>query len=347
MRQFPYAGLPVAQVWKRAVSDVPAAEIDPQGPAKWRIGKEARIASAGSCFARRIADRLREAGYHYFVTEPGGGYSARYGDIYTALQLAQLARRAIGDFVPAEPAWEKGGRFYDPLRPREQPGGFASVAAMEAERRRHLEAVLRLLSESDVFIFTLGLTEVWCSRADRTAFPLCPGAGIGVFDDRRYAFRNLSVDETVQSLEDFLETVWALNPSLRILLTVSPVPLAVTAEPRHVIQSTVYSKAVLRVAAEQVRRRYEQVDYFAAYEMVANGIDGLDHYDPDRREVSEAAVDRVMGSFFAAYGNGEAEPAALPTLELTTEMVAAAAASRTAAEDPCDELYLAQHVTTG
>lgn len=135
--KFPYAGLPPHQVWKRAVSDARRDEIDPQMAPAFRIDRTTKIASAGSCFAARIADRLREAGYTYFVTETGGSYSARYGDIYTTLQLAQLAARAVGIFAPAEPAWKRRGRYFDPLRPRVEPDGYASVRELETARAIH------------------------------------------------------------------------------------------------------------------------------------------------------------------------------------------------------------------
>jgi len=353
---FPYAGLPREQVWKHAVSALPAGSIDPQGRARFTIARNLRIASAGSCFARRVAAGLRSAGYDYFVTETGpadaspswrdahhyGTYSARYGDIYTTLHLLQLAQRALGTFVPDEPAWERAGRYHDPFRPRIEPDGFASREALDADRRAHLDAVRRLLSESDIFIFTLGLTEVWCSRSDGSAFPLCPGAGIGTFSDDRYVFRNLSVDDNVRYLEEFLALAWSLNPRLRIVLTVSPVPLVATLEPHHVVQSTVYSKSVLRVAAETLRSKYPAVDYFAAYEMVAFGFDGADHFTDDRRDVRDDVVDRVIRSFIAAFTGGDTS--VLPRIELALGDVAAHA-HPIPGYDPCDDVFADGFIT--
>jgi hypothetical protein len=342
--KFPYAGLPNFQIWARAVADRPEGFIDPQHAARFTIDRSLRISSAGSCFAQRIAERLRDAGYNYFVTEPGpmwetpeelaarsfGAYSARFGDIYTTLQLLQLAQRAVGEFSPQEPPWPFKGGVVDPLRPRVEPQGFASPAELEADRAEHLAAVRRMLAESDVFVFTMGLTETWCCTADDTALPLCPGAGIGTFDAQRYAFRNLTVDENVRYFEAFLQIAWRLNPGLRVILTVSPVPLAATMEPRHVVQSTVWSKSVLRVAAEEIRSRHEAVDYFPSYEIVAGGFDGHDGFEPDRRSVSTPAVDRVMLSFFHAYAaQGQRPPAALLPQAVVPKPE----------NDVCDEVY--------
>jgi hypothetical protein len=187
-----------------------------------------------------------------------------------------------------------------------------------------------MLRESDVFVFTMGLTETWVCAADGAALPLCPGAGIGTFDPDRYAFVNLTVDENVRYLEEFLQIAWALNPRLRVILTVSPVPLAATMEPRHVIQSTVWSKSVLRVAAETIRQRHAAVDYFPSYEIVAGAFDGVDGFEPDRRSVNSAAVDRVMRSFFRAYA---------PDGEVPVEALLAPAIVPKPADDVCDEVY--------
>ncbi len=343
--RFPYAGLPDHQIWKRAVSETAPSARDPQHRPAFTIDRSTRIASAGSCFALKIAESLRGAGYTYLITEPGSGYSARYGDIYTTLQLAQLARRCIGEYAPLEPPWPAQGRYLDPFRPRIHPGGYATVKELETDRAAHLQAVKRLLTESDVFIFTLGLTEVWCSKDDGAALPICPGAGVGTFDSERYVFRNLTVEETIRAFDDFLAVARALNPMLRIILTVSPVPLAATMEPRHVVQSTVYSKSVLRVAAEALRAKDPLIEYFASYEMVAGGFSGVDNYEADRREVNEAAVRRVMRSFFHAFaGEVPAEGAAndLPTIDFVPGQ--AGDPVFVAAKDPCDEAYMAQFI---
>lgn len=349
--RFPYAGLPARQQWKRAVASVPRSAIDPGGVARARLAPGARIASAGSCFAERIAERLDASSYAYVRTERPSRYSARYGEVYTTVQLAQLAERAVGLFEPAEPAWHAGGRVFDPFRPRVEPEGYADEAAMLADRARHLASVRELFATADVFIVTLGLTEAWVSRTDGAAFPLCPGAGVGRFDAEAYAFRNFDVTENIEALERFRAILRSVNPAARIILTVSPVPLAATYEDRHIVQSVVYSKSVLRVAAETMRRRYDDVDYFAAYEIAATGFDGEDHYGADRRDVTPATVDRIMASFFATFGTesvgatGDAPATALPEVPFSLDLVMAGSGGGSGgADDPCLEGYLERFI---
>jgi GSCFA family len=325
---FPYAALPAYQNWRSAVSAQPdGAAIDPQGPVKFRFAPSARIASAGSCFAQRLAVRLRELGLGYVVAEPGGEpLSARYGNVYTSRQLVQLLERALRRFDPLERVWTAPEGFLDPFRPGIEDGAFPSVAAVEANRAAHLAAVRSLLSNVDAFLFTLGLTEVWVDRRDGAAFPVVPGRGRGVFDPGRYALVNLGVDDVQADLERFIALFGEINPSGKLILTVSPVPVAATMTSTHVVRASLYSKSVLKVAAENVAARHAHVDYFAAYDTVMQNL-GAERLFDGRKPTDEIA-DRVVRFFVRDYFGGAV---ALPPPQR------AQPAQPRGAERPCDE----------
>jgi len=314
----PYQSLPPEAYWAKSVADRPAADIEVQHEPRFRIDFTTPIASAGSCFAQHIARWLDANGYNYLVAESGppdiapdlrrsrgyGLYSARFGNVYTALQLVQLFDRAYGELAPEEPPWRRGDGFVDPFRPRVET--FPSVKALFADREQHFAAVRRMFETCGVLIFTLGLTEAWLSRADGSVFPICPGAGAGTFSDDRYEFVNFGVEEVAAHLEAFTERLRRVNPQARLILSVSPVPLAATIEQRPVLQSTVYSKSVLRVAAQQVRDRHEHIEYFASYEMVSHPFRPENAFAADRRTVTDAVVSEVMNIFSSSFTDGRA-----------------------------------------
>jgi hypothetical protein len=279
---------------------------------KFRINASERVATAGSCFAQHIARHLTKSGFNYYVTEQAhpltpaafrekynyGVFSARYGNIYTSRQLVQLFDRAYGQFTPRENVWNgPDGRFFDPFRPNIQPAGFASEAELRADRNQHFAAVRRMFETLDVFVFTLGLTEGWTSVEDGAAFPLCPGVVAGTFDATRHRFVNLTTEEVVADVEAFLQRLWQVNASARIVLTVSPVPLMATAEDRHILVSTTLSKSVLRVAADVVDRKYPNVAYFPSYEIITGAYSRGSYFGPDLRAVTEDGVQHVMRLF--------------------------------------------------
>ncbi|MDH3436657.1 MAG: GSCFA domain-containing protein, partial [Betaproteobacteria bacterium] len=259
--------------------------------------------------------------------------SARYGNIYTARQLLQLFDRAFGYFSPVDNHWTlPGDRFCDPFRPRIEPDGFPSVAALVEDRQRHLAAVRIMFEQLDVFVFTLGLTECWASRLDGAAFPIAPGVAGGRFDPSKYEFTNFGVNEVVSDLESFIRKLRVVNPGARLILTVSPVPLVATYEPNHVLVSTTYSKSVLRVAADMVRRSCEGVCYFPSFEIITGNYNRGRYFGPDLRSVTEEGVDHVMSTFIRHMTDGgelagarDAE-AAMPESDTDQEMAALAEA---------------------
>jgi hypothetical protein len=347
----PYAAAPPRAFWSRSVARNfdPAAVSDPP---PFRLHRCDRFMSAGSCFASNVRRYIEAVGLPYTVTErphpllgPAGAdgfydaYSARYGNIYTARQMAQLLERADGAFSPMEDRWIDGDTWIDPFRPGLKHRAH-SDAEFDALTAQHLAAVRRAVEESSVFIFTLGLTEAWLSQADGVVFPACPGTISGTFDPGRHEFHNFTADEVADDLRRLVTRARMINPSLKVILTVSPVPLVATATGRHVLAATVYSKSVLRVAADVAARTLSNVAYFPAYELVTGPQAAYETFAADRRNVTEEAVQGVMTAFFEAFmgpdavksrtaadadnrPGSDAEPAALGLRDALTDLVAA------------------------
>ena len=311
----PYGDLPDHQFWRRSISRVEAHRVDPMVSPRFRLDASDRIVTAGSCFAQHIARRLVDIGHGFHVTEAGehlpeaerrprgyGVFSARFGNVYTTAQLRQLFDEALGRRTPvATHLVRADGRLVDPWRQQVEPAGYATLEALQADRALHLAAVRRMMGEADVFIFTLGLTEAWRARADGSVYSAAPGVVAGAFDPERDEFVNFGVEETQAELYAALETLREVNPAVRVVLTVSPVPLVATFEPRSVLVSTTYSKAVLRVVADAAIRRYDWVDYFPSYEIITGSYAGGLYYEDDHREVNRLGVAHAMRCFVANF----------------------------------------------
>ena len=96
----------------------------------------------------------------------------------------------------------------------------------------------------NLFIFTLGLTEMWVHKESETVYPTAPGTICGEFNKNIYEFKNAQYREIINDFNKFKATVRKIrsNKPFKILLTVSPVPLTATASGKHVLVSTVHSK---------------------------------------------------------------------------------------------------------
>jgi len=271
-----------------------------------------QVASAGSCFASNMVPYIEAAGIEYIRTEEipkifydqgqnlgYANFSAGYGNIYTSRQLKQLYQRTIGDFIPVEDRWFEDAGIIDPFRP-----GLKFPAESNAEfdfiTNSHLTLTKKAFELADVFVFTLGLTEGWVSNLDGTTYPSCPGTIAGQFDDEKYSFHNFSVQEIVEDISWFIENLRNNNPKIRFLLSVSPVPLVATATKNHVLPASIYSKSVLRVAAEEICRNFENVSYFPAYEIITGPQAPKEYFEVDRRNVSQIGVEMVMSALLAS-----------------------------------------------
>ncbi len=311
MTNNPYATKASHHFWKPAVGACAPIEIRPVPAKRFRLTAHDRIATAGSCFAQHLSKHLKTRGPGRFLqTEPTGPgqppFSALYGNIYTARQLVQLADEAFGARQPREIAWRRpDGRYVDALRPSVFEQGFADPAAVRAARQAHLGAVRALLSDCTVFVFTLGLTEAWVSDRDCTVYPLAPGVAAEPADPEDYRFHNFTYEEVRDDLERFAEFVLRANPHLRLLLTVSPVPLTATYTDEHVLVATAHSKAILRAVCSAVTAKCDHVYYFPSYEIIAGHHTRGAYFADNLRTVKEEGVAHVMTVFEETYGQEE------------------------------------------
>jgi hypothetical protein len=298
--QHPYQSFADKAFWSRSVARgwTSSALISTDAPL---LRPDDLIVSAGSCFAANIVPHLEAVGYQYLRTEiveedddrfNYSRYSASYGNIYTARQFRQLVERFLGRFKPVEDRWMAADAVIDPYRPG-LPFAAEDEDEFELLTQSHLKKTRQAFEQATVLVFTLGLTEAWVSSLDGAAFPACPGVIAGTFDATRHRFVNFRVHEIVEDMRAALAQLREINPNLRVLLTVSPVPLVATATGEHVYVANFYSKAALRAAAQEIAESEPSVTYFPAMEIVL-GMDAGANFEADLRNVSAAGVARVM-----------------------------------------------------
>lgn len=312
----PYASLDEKFFWSSAVAKRNMFDIAGLWDPKFRIGRSMQVATFGSCFAQHIGRALAADGFNWMLAEPTpaglseesarkfnyGVFSARTGNIYTVSLLKQWVDWATGAAQPPAEVWEKDGRFFDPFRPNIEPEGFESRDELVRSRQAAIDAFRAALTECSVFVFTLGLTESWVNKQHGYEYPMCPGTVAGEFDAAQHEFVNQDFPTIRKTLADTLRRVKELNPDVKFLLTVSPVPLTATMSGNHVLVATMESKSVLRAVAGMVARQLDFADYFPSYEIISSTPFRGTFFEANQRNVNHAGVEHVMRSFFACLG---------------------------------------------
>ena len=277
MSQNPYLTLDAKAFWSPAVAKRNLFDIQDLWEAPFSIDPKTVIATYGSCFAQHFSNALVKRGFTWLDAEVApmglyktnakkfnyGVFSARTGNIYATSLLKQWTEWALGHSEPPEIYWEADERFYDPFRPQIEPNGFNSRDEMLASRAFTIKSFRRSILESDLFVFTLGLTESWWDKITGAEFPMCPGTVAGDFDAEQHVFSNQDYDFVYSNLKDTIQMIREARPEgPSILLTVSPVPLTATNSGNHVLVATMESKSVLRAVAGKVARENENCSYF-------------------------------------------------------------------------------------
>lgn len=357
----PYSDLPSTAFWRTGVAEAGVFGLSGLWSSKWVLPVDARFSTFGSCFAQHISRALKARKMGWIDAEPAplglppelakafnyGVFSARTANIYTAAQLRLLLGLASGEGDPAgAEIWaDADGRFRDSLRPAIEPKGFASWDEAVTSRRSMLRGLRRAVEGADVFVFTLGLTECWESRATGQPYAACPGTLGGKFDEAAHRFSNHRAARIREDLEAVLGALRRMNPDIHLLLTVSPVPLTATATDRHVLVATTHSKSVLRAVAGEMAEDHDRVDYFPSYEIITGAPTRMAFFEPNLRSVAQPGVDLVMGHFFsglALSGPARHGAAAAREAEAEASLVAAIKAEELACEEVALEAFNAR-----
>jgi hypothetical protein len=273
------------------------------------ITRDTPVGSIGSCFATELLKWLDAHGYNVVQTEQDGRsqtdtatvQSARFGQVVNTHCMRQIIERATdnGQWATGDhPAYwiDKNGLLHDPFR---NLVTWPSREAMEADLPRHRAAVIEAIRQSRVFIVTPGIAEVWRDR--RSGCVLATPPPPEIFDPAVHTFELSSVEENVENLRALHDTLSAVNPSITIVTTLSPVPLLATYRERHCVAANAVSKATLRVAVDRFIDERPGVIYFPSYEMVA-GL-GYEAFLDDNVHVKPDVVAWIMQSFMEHFGD--------------------------------------------
>jgi tetratricopeptide (TPR) repeat protein len=267
------------------------------------------IFTIGSCFARHVERELGNRGFQLptrklFESDEDFGAVGldvlnNYGTPSIYNELAWAFDENFDPnicFHPVRDSWVDM-HLHTSIRP-------TSLDVL-VNRRRAIRTAYRSITECRAVIITLGMAEVWYDTERQLYLNVAPRRTILREEPGRFELHVLSLDESYSYLRRALELIRKHGrPGIKVLLTVSPVPLSGTYRDADVMLANTYSKSVLRVAAEQAAVEFAFVDYFPSYESVT--LSERDHaWTEDNVHVTHEAVDVNVGRMVQAYTKSE------------------------------------------
>lgn len=136
-------------------------------------------------------------------------------------------------------------------------------------------------------VFTLGTNHVYILNETGEIVDNCRKR-----PQRLFTERELSVDECADYLREAIATLQKINPSVRIIITVSPIRYA-----KYGFHGSQLSKATLLLAADKLTKEIDNMVYFPAYEIVNDELRDYRFYREDMLHPTDQAVEYIWQRF--------------------------------------------------
>jgi len=279
---------------------------------KFLLTYDDRFFCIGSCFARNIEEHLIYSGITVLskkIVNSIEGWQFRINGIINKFttesmlnEVEWLIKKPNFDEIFFE---ETSGSWRDlQLVAGIRPSEFSEVK----ERRIYLSSdYFNRLRSATVVVVTLGLNEVWFDTVLGCYLNAAPSYFSVRRDPARYFLKITNVDENISALERIREILLTFNPAIKMIVTVSPVPLSESFQQRDVLVSNMMSKSTLRVAADIFARNHDNVDYFPTFDMISMAPRNLAFID-DCIHVRDKVVGSLMRVFLDLYLQQKTEP---------------------------------------
>ena len=249
------------------------------------IDRTHKILSFGSCFARHVTSFLQERNYRVLGSDKTemDSHIITFGEgIVNTFSILQQFEWAVEDKPFNNTYWF---------------GPNKEVALPDEIERLQTK---KLMLEADRFIFTLGVSEIWFDKLTGEAFWRAIPADL--FDEKNHGFRVSSVEENLDNLRKIVSIIKRTNPNSEIIFTLSPVPLMATFRSVSCITASSVSKAILRVAIDELIRTSDvNLHYFPSYEIVKEFFS--DPFTQDNRHPKPEVITQVLEAFERNFGS--------------------------------------------
>jgi len=246
------------------------------------INKNSKIFTIGSCFAVEIRNALQSRSidvfpkYRDITFDPDevmiGGLPHRENlNYYNTFSIKQEFEKYHGlweqdknDLWNVADKWWNGDTVYqDPYRRAVYSRSADTLNEIILEIDR---CMAEGIEQSDAFVITLGLIEVWKKKNDGRFACINPGYELGG-GDCETEFHLSTYQENYDNLAETIRLIRDIKSDVPIILTVSPVPLNRTFTSNDVVIANMESKSLLRAVAGKVCQDYAGVHYFPSYEV--------------------------------------------------------------------------------
>ncbi len=237
-----------------------------------------RILTTGSCFAEVMGNRL--------ATHKLTVLNNPFGTVFNPVSMAKQLLLALSGQQPDEQLYleREGLWFHYDFHSSLWAHTREDLAALLTERLAQVGTALR---QANWLLLTLGTAVVYRHINTGQVVANCHKQPGHLFEKYLY-----HIDHVRDEMTRLLKALRRANPTLRVLLTVSPVR-----HTRDTLPLNQVSKSTLRVVAHELTTWNEGVQYFPAYELMQDDLRDYRFYEADLIHPTAQAHDYIFEKF--------------------------------------------------
>jgi len=260
--------------------------VTPYAP---KLQLDSLMVSIGSCFANTIGSKMAANKFNILVNP--------YGTIFNPISIFSLLQETKTDpsyFIQNQDKW------CSYLHHSELNAD--SFDALECKIDQIIKKVLISLEATDHLIITLGTAWVYKLKHDNKVVANCHKMPRDLFE--KHLLTVAEIQGAFHSLYSYLKSV---NPKIKFIFTLSPV--------RHLkdtIELNAVGKSVLRLACYELTKKYQDVNYFPAFELMMDDLRDYRFYKADMIHPNDVAEDYIWQKWSENYFDA-------PTLDFIKE----------------------------
>lgn len=240
------------------------------------------IVALGSCFVQNIGKKFEDYKFHININP--------FGTLFNPLTIFKLVNQAaLKKNIDSRGIVESKGVFhhYDL---------HSDLSRLDKETllenaNLELKHLGDRLPKTSIMIYTFGTSFVYELKDTREIVANCHKV-----PSKHFSCRLLTIEEIVRGFEVNYTLVKGANPDTRFILTVSPVR-----HQKDSFEQNNVSKSILRLACEQMVNKFDDVEYFPAFEIMMDELRDYRFYADDMLHPSPVATDYIWQKFQDVY----------------------------------------------
>mgnify|MGYP000972436810 CR=1 FL=1 len=246
----------------------------------WKIDYSKGVMFIGSCFSDNIGQKLANLKFPVDINP--------FGVLYNPLSIANSLKFLINKQEFFESDLFQDHELWNSFNHHSSFSDVDQEMALNKINNR-ITFSHQTLKNADFLTITFGTAWAYKLKNSNQIVANCHKIPASHFTRTR-----LNTHEIVDVYQHLLEKLWAFNPKLKILFTVSPI--------RHwkdgAIENQV-SKATLILAIDELRHTFanQLCAYFPAYELVMDELRDYRFYAADMLHLSDVAIDYIFERF--------------------------------------------------